>query len=34
MAKIVRPNDLIIVMGAGSIYRIIPNIIKNLEGKE
>lgn len=33
MAEIARPDDLIIVMGAGSIYRIIPDIIKTLEGK-
>jgi len=29
--KIVKPQDMIIVMGAGSIYRIIPEIIKTLE---
>lgn len=33
ITKIARPDDLIIVMGAGSIYRIIPAIIKALEGK-
>jgi len=31
--KIVQPKDLIIVMGAGSIYRIIPDIIRALGGK-
>ena len=31
--KIVQPHDMIIVMGAGSIYRIIPDIIKSLKGK-
>lgn len=34
IAEIVLPEDLIIVMGAGNIYRIIPDIIKILEGKE
>jgi len=29
--KIVKPQDMVIVMGAGSIYRIIPEIIKALE---
>ena len=33
IGKIVLPKDLIIVMGAGNIYRIIPDIIKSLEGK-
>jgi len=33
VGKIARPNDLIIVMGAGSIYQIIPDIIKNLEAR-
>lgn len=31
VAKVVKPHDLIIIMGAGNIYQIIPNIIKNLE---
>jgi len=33
IGKIVLPKDLIIIMGAGNIYRIIPDIIKSLEGK-
>jgi len=31
--SITQPGDLILVMGAGSIYRIIPDIIKRLGGK-
>lgn len=34
IGKIVLPKDMIIIMGAGNIYRIIPNIINSLEGKE
>jgi UDP-N-acetylmuramate--alanine ligase len=33
IGKIVEPGDMIIVMGAGNIYRIIPDIIKSLEAK-
>jgi UDP-N-acetylmuramate--alanine ligase len=33
IGKIVKPGDMIIIMGAGSIYRIIPDIIKTLEAK-
>lgn len=33
IGKIVKPGDMIIIMGAGSIYRIIPDIIKILEAK-
>ena len=33
IGKIVKPEDMIIIMGAGSIYRIIPDIIKTLEAK-
>ncbi len=33
LKNIIQPGDLIIVMGAGSIYRIIPDIIKSLGGK-
>lgn len=31
--KIVKPGDLIITMGAGSIYRVIPEIIKTIQRK-
>ncbi len=31
--KLVLPGDMIIIMGAGSIYKVIPDIIKKLEGK-
>ena len=31
--KIAQPEDMVIIMGAGNIYRIIPDIIKSLEGK-
>jgi UDP-N-acetylmuramate--alanine ligase len=31
--KIVQPEDMVIIMGAGNIYRIIPDITKSLEGK-
>lgn len=31
IGKIAQPKDMIVVMGAGSIYRIIPDIIKALE---
>lgn len=33
LKTIIQPNDMVIVMGAGNIYRIIPDIIKSLEGK-
>ncbi len=33
IGKIVKPGDMIIIMGAGSIYRIIPDIINTLEAK-
>ncbi len=31
--KLALPGDMIIIMGAGSIYKVIPDIIKKLEGK-
>ncbi|UCC39174.1 MAG: UDP-N-acetylmuramate--L-alanine ligase [Candidatus Aminicenantes bacterium] len=34
IGKIAQPKDMIFIMGAGSIYQIIPDIIKTLEGKE
>ena len=33
LRKIVRPGDIIIVLGAGNIYKIIPDLIKKLEAK-
>ncbi len=33
VAKIIQPKDLVIIMGAGSIYSIIPEIIKSLGGE-
>ncbi|MBM3284556.1 MAG: UDP-N-acetylmuramate--L-alanine ligase, partial [Candidatus Aminicenantes bacterium] len=33
LQKIVRPGDMILVLGAGSIYKIIPDIIARLEEK-
>jgi UDP-N-acetylmuramate--alanine ligase len=32
LKKIIQPKDMIIIMGAGNIYRIIPDIVKSLEG--
>jgi UDP-N-acetylmuramate--alanine ligase len=32
--KIVQPEDIILVMGAGNVYRIIPDLIKQLEAKK
>lgn len=34
LKRLVLPKDIVLVMGAGSIYKIIPDIISNLEGKE
>lgn len=31
VAKVAKPHDLIVIMGAGNIYQIIPDVIKNLE---
>jgi len=31
--KLALPEDMIIIMGAGSIYKVIPDIIEKLEGK-
>jgi UDP-N-acetylmuramate--alanine ligase len=33
LKKLVKPKDLILVQGAGSIYKIIPDIIACLEDK-
>ncbi|MFW6128876.1 MAG: UDP-N-acetylmuramate--L-alanine ligase, partial [Candidatus Aminicenantaceae bacterium] len=32
--KIIQPNDMVFILGAGDIYRIIPKIIKSLEGRK
>ncbi len=34
LVKVVQPKDMIVVMGAGNIYTIIPEIIKKLEPKK
>lgn len=34
LAKIAKPEDMIIVLGAGNINRVIPQIIKRLEGRK
>lgn len=33
LRKLARPGDIIIVLGAGNIYKIIPDLIKRLEAK-
>lgn len=33
LKDIVQPHDMVIIMGAGNIYRIIPDIIESMEGK-
>ncbi len=32
--KLIQPNDMVFILGAGDIYRIIPKIIKSLEGRK
>ena len=34
VGKVVQPKDMIVVMGAGNIYTIIPEIFKTLERKK
>ena len=33
VGKVAQSGDLILVLGAGNIYQIIPDIIKTLEGR-
>jgi UDP-N-acetylmuramate--alanine ligase len=33
LRKLARPGDIIIVLGAGNIYKIIPDLIKKLEAE-
>ena len=33
VGKVAQSGDLILVLGAGNIYKIIPDIIKTLEGR-
>jgi len=33
LRKLARPGDIVIVLGAGNIYKIIPDLIKKLEAE-